>query len=152
MESINSSISCRCSFLLLIVSTFYSTIPIRSISANECIKARLCLRFQFPETIVATAIPTIVSDLGTASGYAWIGGAYVLASAATSPIWVKLSDIWGRKPIILTASALFFGSSIVTASSKTMTMLIVGRSLQGVSSGGIGQLAIIVISDIFSLR
>lgn len=106
----------------------------------------------FSETIVATAIPTIVSDLGTASGYAWIGGAYVLASASTSPIWTKLSDIWGRKPIILTAQALFFGSSLITAVSKNMTMLIVGRALQGISSGGIGQLAIIVISDIFSQR
>ncbi len=91
------------------------------------------------ETIVATAVPTIVSDLGTASGYVWIGGAYLLANAASAPIWAKLSDIWGRKPIILTAAALFFGSSIMAAKSNSMKMLIVGRSLQGTASGGLIQ-------------
>ncbi|KUJ12259.1 putative MFS transporter [Mollisia scopiformis] len=104
------------------------------------------------QTIVATAVPTIVSDLGTANGYAWIAGAYSLANAASGPLWMKLSDIWGRKPIILTASALFFGSSIIAAKSTSMKMLIVGRSLQGTAGGGLYPLATIIISDIFSMR
>lgn len=75
-------------------------------------------------TIVATAIPTICSDLHSASGYSWIGASYVIATTAVVPIWAKLSDIWGRKPILLTAVALYFASSIICAVSSTMSMLI----------------------------
>ena len=53
------------------------------------------------QTIIATAIPTITSSLNSASGYTWIGGAYLIANAAAGPIWTKLSDIWGRKPLLL---------------------------------------------------
>lgn len=104
------------------------------------------------QTIIATAIPTIVSSLGTASGYVWIGGSYLLAGAAAGPLWTKFSDIWGRKPILLGSSMMFFCSSIICARAQSMKMLIVGRSLQGTASGGLFQLVMIVISDIFSMR
>lgn len=104
------------------------------------------------QTIVATAIPTISAQLQSASGYTWIGGAYLLANAAAGPIWAKLSDIWGRKPILLAAVALFFGSSIICAKASTMRMLIIGRSLQGTAGGGLIQLVNITISDLFSMR
>lgn len=103
-------------------------------------------------TIVATAIPTICSDLHSASGYSWIGASYVIASTAVVPIWAKLSDIWGRKPILLTVVALYFASSIICAVSSSMGMLIVSRTLQGVSGGGMASLINIVISDLFSMR
>lgn len=103
-------------------------------------------------TIVATAIPTISSELHSASGYLWIGGAYLLANAAAAPVWAKLSDIWGRKPMLLIAVALFLGSSIVCALAQSMRVLIVGRALQGTAGGGLFQLVNIVISDIFSMR
>ena len=103
-------------------------------------------------TIVATAIPTISSELQSASGYSWVGGAYLLANAAGAPLWSKLSDIWGRKPIILTAIAMFFGSSIICALAQSMKILIVGRALQGTAGGGLLQLVNIVISDMFSVR
>jgi len=103
-------------------------------------------------TIVATAIPTITSHFRSASGYTWIGGAYLLANAAAGPIWAKLSDIWGRKPILLCAVAHFFLSSIICAVSKSMGMLIAGRSLQGAAGGGLILLVNIVVSDMFSLR
>lgn len=76
----------------------------------------------------------------------------MLANAASAPIWAKVSDIWGRKPILLAAVGLFFISSIICATSVTMTMLIAARSVQGVAGGGIFQLVVIVISDIFSMR
>lgn len=104
------------------------------------------------QSIVATAIPTISAELHSASGYIWIGGAYFLANAAAAPIWSKLSDIWGRKPILLAAVATFFGSSIICARASSMKMLIVGRSLQGTAGGGLIQLVNIVISDLFSMR
>ena len=103
-------------------------------------------------TIVATAIPTISSDLHSASGYLWIGGAYLLANAAGAPVWAKLSDIWGRKPMLLTAVAMFLGSSIICASAQSVKVLIVGRALQGTAGGGLLQLVNIIISDIFSMR
>ncbi|KAF9894295.1 hypothetical protein FE257_007798 [Aspergillus nanangensis] len=104
------------------------------------------------QTIVATATPTISADLHSGTGYVWIGGAYLLANAASSNIWANLSDIWGRKPILLAAVALFFLSSIVCAAAIDMPMLIAGRGLQGIAGGGLLQLTTIVISDLFSVR
>jgi MFS family permease len=101
---------------------------------------------------VSTIIPTIVADLHSASGYVWIGGAYLLANAAGSNIWVNLSDIWGRKPILLGTVTLFFVSSIVCAKAVDMTMMIVGRAFQGVAGGGLMQLVMVTISDLFSVR
>ncbi|PVH94960.1 MFS transporter-like protein [Periconia macrospinosa] len=103
-------------------------------------------------TIVATAAPTISSDLNSAAGYTWIGAAFLLANAAAGPIWAKLSDIWGRKPILLAALAVFFISSAICASAKSMTVLIVGRAVQGAASGGLILLVHVCISDLFSLR
>ncbi|KAL8806392.1 MAG: hypothetical protein Q9200_005060 [Gallowayella weberi] len=103
-------------------------------------------------TIVATAIPTISSQLNSASGYLWIGSAYLLANAAGAPLWAKLSDIWGRKPILLAAVTMFAGSSVVCAMAKSIKMLIIGRAFQGTAGGGLLQLVNIVISDIFSMR
>ncbi|KAL3475405.1 major facilitator superfamily domain-containing protein [Aspergillus californicus] len=104
------------------------------------------------QTIVATATPTIAADLHSGGGYVWIGGAYLLANAASGNIWANLSDIWGRKPILLSAVALFFVSSIVCATAVDMPMLIVGRSIQGVAGGGLIQLILITVSDLFSVR
>ncbi|ENH99262.1 hypothetical protein COCC4DRAFT_54597 [Bipolaris maydis ATCC 48331] len=103
-------------------------------------------------TIVATAAPTISRDLSSAAGYTWIGGAYLLANAASGPIWASLSDIWGRKLIMLVALALFFVSSAVCASAKTMQELIIGRAFQGAAGGGLILLVHVCISDLFSLR
>ena len=103
-------------------------------------------------TTVGTAIPTICAQLHSASGYAWIGGAYVLANAAAAPIWSKLSDIWGRKLILLAAVALYFFSSIICALAVSMKMLLVGRAVQGTAAGGLMQLVFITISDLFSMR
>jgi len=104
------------------------------------------------QTIVATSIPTITHDLKSSSGYVWIGGAYLLSNAASGPIWAKLSDIFGRKPIFLAADALFFASSVFCAKAGSMKVLIIGRTFQGVACGGLIPLIMITISDIFSIR
>ncbi|KAK6212799.1 hypothetical protein LQW54_004888 [Pestalotiopsis sp. IQ-011] len=103
-------------------------------------------------TIVTQSIPTICADLHSAAGYVWIGGAYLLASAATGPIWAKFSDIWGRKGVHLTALVAFAASSILAALSTSMPMLIAARTIQGAAGGGLIQIAIIIISDLFSVR
>lgn len=102
--------------------------------------------------IAATATPTIINELHSATAYTWVGSAYLLASAAATPVWAKLSDIWGRKIILLANVATFFVGSIVCASSMSMTGLIVGRSVQGIGAGGMIILTNICISDIFSMR
>lgn len=104
------------------------------------------------QTIMATAIPTITASLHSAAGYTWISGAFLLANAAGTCIWAKLSDIWGRKLILLVAVAWYFVSSIICATAVNMPMLIAGRALQGAAGGGLIQLVTIVISDLFSLR
>ncbi|PQE25818.1 MFS transporter protein [Rutstroemia sp. NJR-2017a BBW] len=104
------------------------------------------------QTTVATTIPTISNDLKSASGYAWITAAYSVASGVAGPIWSKFSDIWGRKVILLTAVGLYFCFSIICATSQTMQMLIVGRSLQGAAGGALMQVVYATISDIFSMR
>ncbi|KAF2163506.1 hypothetical protein M409DRAFT_68436 [Zasmidium cellare ATCC 36951] len=104
------------------------------------------------ETILATSIPTIASQLHSATGYAWIASAYFLANAASGPIWAKFSDIWGRKLALLSAVAIFFATSIMAALSNTSRVLIAARALQGTGAGGLNQIALIVISDLFSMR
>jgi MFS family permease len=104
------------------------------------------------QTIIATSIPTISADLHSASGYIWIGGAYLLANAAAGPIWARVSDIWGRKPALLVAVGIFAVASIIAAVSTNMRMLIAARALQGIAGGGLIQLVVITISDLFSMR
>ncbi len=105
------------------------------------------------QTIVTTAVPTITERFHSSEGdYTWIGSAYLLAAAASTPTWGKFSDIWGRKPIILFANALFFVGSLISALSNGIQMLLAGRVIQGIGGGGLIILANICISDLFSMR
>ncbi|RKK09692.1 hypothetical protein BFJ66_g15848 [Fusarium oxysporum f. sp. cepae] len=103
-------------------------------------------------TIVATAVPTISQDLESSSGYVWIGTAYVLANAACSPTWGKLSDIWGRKIILLITIGIFWIGSLLCGTAVSMNMLLGARAIQGVGSGGVSTLVNICIGDLFSVR
>ncbi|KAF9640397.1 putative MFS transporter [Lasiodiplodia theobromae] len=103
-------------------------------------------------TVVSTAIPVIVSELHSATGYTWIGGASMLAKACTLPLWAKFSDIWGRKPIILINIGLYAVSCVICALSRNVAMLLCGRALQGVAGGALLQLPAAIISDLFSVR
>lgn len=103
-------------------------------------------------TITTVAIPTISADFNSSSGYTWIGSAYLLANAAAAPSWGKLSDIFGRKPVLLTAVGIFFVGSLLCGVSVNMGMLIFGRAVQGIGGGGSLILVNICISDLFSVR
>ncbi|KAE9980201.1 hypothetical protein EG328_000435 [Venturia inaequalis] len=104
-------------------------------------------------TIITTALPTIAEHMRTNStGFAWIGSAYLLAGAASEPIWAKTSDIFGRKPILMLANATFLAGSIICALATGMTTLITGRVVQGLGSGGLLVLVNILIGDLFSPR
>ena len=76
----------------------------------------------------------------------------MLADGASTPIWGKVSDIWGRKPVLLIAIGTFFTGSTLSATSVTMDILIAGRAVQGLGGGGLLTLSNIVISDVFSSR
>lgn len=103
-------------------------------------------------TIIATALPTIAEQFHSAAGYTWIGSAYLLANAASTPLWGKVSDIFGRKPILLLANVVFFVGSLIAALSVNIGMLITARVIQGIGGGGLLVLVDIVICDLFSLR
>jgi sugar phosphate permease len=103
-------------------------------------------------TIITTALPTIAEHFGSASGYTWIGSAYLLGAASSTPIWGKVSDIFGRKPILLIANFVFFVGSLIAALSISIGMLITARAIQGVGGGGLITLVNICIGDMFSPR
>lgn len=103
-------------------------------------------------TIVATALPTIANQLGvTSAQYTWIGSSYNLASTASTPLWARCSDIWGRKPLLLAANAAFMAGSLVAGLAHSAAMLIAGRTLQGLGGGGIVIMVSIIIADLFPL-
>ncbi|KAI0914486.1 major facilitator superfamily domain-containing protein [Ustulina deusta] len=103
-------------------------------------------------TIVIPAIPTIVASLGSVAGYIWIGSAFILASTATTPLWGTVADIWGRRPIILVAIAIFLGGSLLCALAPNINALIAGRVVQGLGSAGMGTMVNVIIYDSFSVR
>lgn len=105
-------------------------------------------------TIVATALPTIAAHFASPSGYTWIGTAFILAHTATTPSWGKLSDIWGRRPVLLAACAVFFAGSLLCAvvGGRQLAAFVAARALQGVGAAGLQTMVNVCIGDLFSQR
>ncbi len=104
------------------------------------------------QTIVSTALPTIVSDLGGLSHLSWVVTAYLLASTATTQVWGKLGDQYGRKYLFMGAIVIFLIGSALCGQSRTMGELIAFRALQGVGGGGLIVLTQAIIGDIVPPR
>ena len=102
-------------------------------------------------TVLATAIPTIVNDLGDFALFPWLFSVYLLAQAVTVPIYAKLSDVVGRKPIILIGIGLFLLGSILCGFAWSMPALIAFRAVQGLGAGAVQPMAITIVGDIYSL-
>jgi EmrB/QacA subfamily drug resistance transporter len=103
-------------------------------------------------TVVATAMPTIVGQLGGLEHYSWVFSAFMLASTTAVPLYGKLSDIYGRRKLYVSAMALFLIGSVWCGLANDMTSLIFARALQGVGAGGIMPLAFILIGEMFTLE
>jgi EmrB/QacA subfamily drug resistance transporter len=101
-------------------------------------------------TIVATAIPSIVADLGGFSLFGWVFGAYLLAQAVTIPIYGRLADLYGRKHVLFVGIGIFLAGSTLCGFATSMPMLIVFRAFQGLGAGAIQPIASTIIGDIYS--
>src|SRR5215831_711266 len=104
------------------------------------------------QTIVATALPTIGRDFGDFENLSWVIIAYLLSSTVVSPLYGKLSDIHGRRAMMLLAIGLFLAGSVVSAAAPDMALLIAGRTLQGIGGGGIVPLTQTTIADMITPR
>ncbi|MGH9063532.1 MAG: MDR family MFS transporter [Acidimicrobiales bacterium] len=103
-------------------------------------------------TIVATAIPSIVHDLGGFSLFAWVFSVYLLAQAVTIPVYGKLADLYGRKPVLVVGTLVFLAGSILSGLSWSMVALIAFRGLQGVGAGSIQPIANTIVGDLYTVE
>ncbi|MEZ0091728.1 MFS transporter [Streptacidiphilus sp. EB129] len=104
------------------------------------------------QTIVSTALPTIVGDLGGANHLSWVVTSYLLAATATTPLWGKLGDLFGRKYVFIICIVIFLIGSALCGISQNMLELISFRALQGLGGGGLMVLAMAVIADVVPPR
>jgi MFS family permease len=104
------------------------------------------------QTIVATALPTIGRQFGDVSSLSWVITAYLLASTAVAPVFGTLSDIYGRRAMIVTSMSLFILGSVLCAIAPNMPILIIARGLQGLGGGGILPIVQTVIADVVTPR
>lgn len=103
-------------------------------------------------TIVGTAMPSIVGKLGGITLYSWVFSAYLLTSTTTVPIYGKLADLYGRKPLFLIGTAIFLFGSIASGAAQTMEQLIIFRAIQGLGAGAVLPIVLTIIGDIFALE
>ena len=102
-------------------------------------------------TILAAAVPTIVADLGGFTSFPWLFTVYLLTQAVTVPVYSKLADTLGRKPVVLAGIALFLLGSVLCGAAWSMPALIAARAVQGLGAGAIQPMAITIAGDVYSL-
>jgi len=104
------------------------------------------------QTIVSTAMPRVIADLQGFDRYTWVSTAYLLTSTVMVPIYGKLSDIFGRKPIFLFGVVIFLIGSALSGASQSMNQLIAFRAFQGIGAGALMPIAIAIVGDLFTPR
>lgn len=106
----------------------------------------------FEGTVVSTALPTIVAELQGGSSYVWVSSGYFLASTVLQPLYGQLADIFGRRNLILFATVAFVVGSGISGGAPDMSVMILGRVIQGVGGGGINMLVNLIVCDLVPLR
>src|SRR3954449_6900881 len=104
------------------------------------------------QTIVATALPTIVGDLGGLDQLSWVVTASLLGATVTMPLWGRASDLYGRKTLFIAAIGVFLAGSALSGAARSLGELIAFRALQGTGAGGLMTLAMAIVGEIVSPR
>jgi EmrB/QacA subfamily drug resistance transporter len=125
-------------------------VPVRPASTGMVILSvgLLLLLASLDQTIVSTALPTIVADLGGLDHLSWVVTAYILASTVVAPLYGKLGDLYGRRLMVFVAVGLFLAGSALCGLARSMEFLIFARALQGLGGGGLFVLALAVVGDV----
>jgi MFS family permease len=100
------------------------------------------------QTIVATALPRIVADLGGVEHYSWVFSAYMLGATVTTPIYGRLSDVYGRRRFFVAGIVIFMAGAVVGGTAGSMTQLVLARAIQGIGAGALIPLAVATIGDL----
>jgi EmrB/QacA subfamily drug resistance transporter len=103
-------------------------------------------------TVVGTAMPTVIADLGGIALYGWVGASYMLASTIMVPVFGKLADTLGRKPVLMFGTAVFLLGSLASGLSPSIEAMIFARTLQGLGAGAMQPMALTIVGDIFTLE
>lgn len=104
------------------------------------------------QSVVATALPTMAGQLGGGNRIAWVVSAYLLTSTIVTPLYGKMSDLYGRRVLYQTAIWVFLIGSVLCALSQTMNQLVAARAVQGLGGGGLMSLAFVIVGDVVSPR
>ena len=124
----------------------------RSVGVVIASVAVLLLLASLDQTIVSTALPTIVADLGGIDHLSWVVTAYLLSSTVVAPIYGKLGDLYGRRIVVISAIVLFLFGSALSGLAQSMLFLIAARTIQGFGGGGLFVLALSIIGDVIPPR
>src|SRR5678816_761431 len=102
-------------------------------------------------TVVSTAMPTVIAQLGGLAHYSWVFAAYLLTSTASVPIWGRLSDLYGRRGMYLLGVAVFLIGSVMSGAATSMFQLIAARAIQGLGAGAIIPLSMTIVGELYAL-
>jgi EmrB/QacA subfamily drug resistance transporter len=103
-------------------------------------------------TVIATAVPSVVAELGGFSEFPWLFSVYLLAQAVTVPVYGKLADVFGRKPVMLVGIGLFLVGSVLCGAAWSMGALIAFRAVQGLGAGAVQPMAMTIVGDLYTLE
>ena len=104
------------------------------------------------QTITSTAMPSIIGELHGLEHYSWVASIYLLACTVMMPLYGRLSDAFGRKPVIVGSIVIFLAASLLASFATTMTQLIIFRGLQGLGAGGVMPVVLTILADIYTLE
>lgn len=128
------------------------TVPMTSRAITTAALLLLMAMSAMEATVVATAMPTVIAELGGVSHYGWVSAAYFLAVTVATPVYGKLADARGRKPVALAGVALFLIGSFVSGLAPNIAVLIAARAVQGLGAGGLQPVTLTIVGDLYTLE